>query len=437
MAHAPYQWKDKGDAAPIEQHSIAKHEVLSTYLREYLQTLVTSPYQEELRVTLVDGFAGGGAYQDPATHTRVLGSPFVFLRTAKEAEALINLGRQKPIRMAVDYIFVEKDDAVFDLLSRSLKEEGFGPRVGQDIQLLNSAFEREAQLIQDFVAKKSPRVGRSLFLLDQYGYKDVPLTLIRQILSRLPGSEVILTFNVDSFINFASDSDATRRSLEQIGIPDVLRGRTIEDIKSTERDFRLYIQSCMYQAIVNATGAEYYTVFFIRTNGHGDYWLMHLSQHHRARDVMTRVHWAQNNQFVHYGGAGLDMFQALGYHAKYDSAHRGQSVLEFGFDDVATRHSVEALSEQLPRYIFARDEGIGFGELFSRTCNGSPADSERYKQALQTLMDVKDVEVVSINGARRLKASTIRDSDVLLPSRQFTMFTAAAMSPTHVQEETR
>lgn len=428
MVHAPYQWKDKGEAAPIEQHSIAKHDILKAYLREYLQTLVTSPHQEELRVTLIDGFAGGGAYQHAATRERVLGSPFAFLNTAKEAEALINLERQKPIRMAVDYIFVEKDKPIFDLLSKSLKDEGFGSRIGCDITLLNSSFEDEAQFIQDFVAKKSPRRGRSLFLLDQYGYKDVPLPLIRQILTRLPASEVILTFNVDAFINFASDTETTRRSLDQIGIPEVLRGRTIEDIKATEKDFRLYIQSCMYQAIVAASGAQYYTVFFIRTSGHGAYWLVHLSQHHRARDVMTRVHWTKNNQFLHYGGAGLDMFQALGYHAKNDHGHAGQSLLEFEFDDIATSASVAALSEQLPRYIFARDEGIGFGELFAGTCNGSPADSERYKQALQTLIEVKDIEVMSSEGARRLKASTIRDSDILVPCRQFRMFGSALNS---------
>ena len=40
---------------------------------------------------------------------------------------------------------------------------------------------------------------------------------------------------------------------------------------------------------------------------------------------------------------------------------------------------------------------------------------------LQTLIDVKDIEVVSMNGARRMKASTIRDADILIPSKQFTM----------------
>src|SRR5690606_25595350 len=127
----------------------------------------------------------------------------------------------------------------------------------------------------------------SLFLLDQYGYTDVPFPLIRTILSQLPRSEIILTFAVDSLINYASDNSiATKDSLNRLGIPDVLRGRSIEDIKKNESDFRLYIQSCLYRDLVEACGAPYYTLFFIRTSGHGDYWLVHLSQHHKARDVM-------------------------------------------------------------------------------------------------------------------------------------------------------
>lgn len=137
---------------------------------------------------------------------------------------------------------------------------------------------------------------------------------------------------------------------------------------------------------------------------------------------MTRAHWSKNNQFLHYGGAGLDMFQALGYHPKNDHGHAGQALPEFEFDDIATSASVAALSEQLPRYIFARDEGVGFRELFATTCSGPSADSERYRQALQALIEIKDIEVMSPDGARRLKGSTMRDSDILIPSKQFTIF---------------
>jgi len=60
MAINHYDWKD--GPAPIQQHSVAKHRILQSYLRAYFQTLVSSPSQDVLRLTLVDGFSGGGLY---------------------------------------------------------------------------------------------------------------------------------------------------------------------------------------------------------------------------------------------------------------------------------------------------------------------------------------------------------------------------------------
>lgn len=418
MTHSPYHWSPNSPFPSIKPHSIAKHKVLRAYLVDYIQTLVISPHQEELRLTLVDGFAGGGIYQHEMTREIVLGSPFVFLDAVKEAEAMINTKRQKPLRLNVDYFFVEADSGTCTFLSNTLQDRGLGARIGADIKVIAGRFEHEASRIREFIKTKNPRNGRSIFLLDQYGYKDVPTSLIRLILAELPAAEVILTFNVDSFINFASDSQVTATLLQQIGMPDVLRGRSIEDIKRNEKDFRLYIQSCLYRELVEECGARFYTLFFIRTEGHGDYWLVHLSQHPRARDVMTRVHWANNNNFIHYGGAGINMFQVLGYSAERDPSVTGQNSLGFCFDDPAEKASVEALVEQLPHIIYANQEGISFGEMFATTCNTSPADSAKYKEALAKPIQYKEIEIISLDGNRRLKASTITDKDQLVPSRQ-------------------
>lgn len=47
------------------------------------------------------------------------------------------------------------------------------------------------------------------------------------------------------------------------------------------------------------------------------------SQKARARDVMTRIHWENNNHFIHYGGAGLEMFEVLGYVPEKDDKKAG------------------------------------------------------------------------------------------------------------------
>ncbi len=75
---------------------------------------------------------------------------------------------------------------------------------------------------------------------------------------------------------------------------------------------------------------------------------------------------------------------------------------------------------QLPQLIYAHEDGLSFGELFATTCNLSPADSTRYKEALERLVQHKDIIIVSSDGARRLKASTITDKDQLRPAAQKT-----------------
>lgn len=420
MPRSPYLWPANGKPAIIKQHSVAKHDVLRTYLIDYIQTLVVSPQHDELRLTLVDGFAGGGIYVHDTTRQTVYGSPFAFLQSAEAAAEILNRSRQKPLQMNIDYFFVELDGNAYASLERTLIDQGYGSRIGKDIHLFKSAFETQVASILQFIAKKSPRRGRSIFLLDQYGYSEVPTAQIRGIFQALPAAEVLLTFNVDSFLTYASDSAATKKTLTDIGIPDVLRGRTLEDIKRNEKDWRLYIQSGLYRDLVEACGASYYTLFFIRTDGHGDYWLVHLSQHPRARDVMARVHWSKNNNFIHYGGAGIDMFRVLGYSADRDSNFTGQDSLGFCFDDIAGESSVSALMTQLPRLIYAHDDGLSFGELFATTCNLSPADSVRYKEALERLAQHKEIDIIAPDGARRLKASTITDKDQLVRAAQGT-----------------
>lgn len=418
-----YEWSPGGAPAILKQHSRAKHEVLRSYLVAYLQTLVSSPSQDEIRVTMVDGFAGGGVYRHETTGELLLGSPFQFLEAAVEAQALMNPERHKPLVMNLDYFFVEEDPGAVAYLRQALKERGYGQRLGQDIRLLEGRFEQHVQGIQEFIKRKSPRKGRSVFLLDQYGYTDVPMPLIQQLL-QFPAAEVILTFAVDALINYAGDTAQTRGTLERLGMPEVLRGRTFADIKSNERDFRLFIQSCLYRDLVEGCGASYYTVFFIRTEGYGDYWLVHLSQHPRARDVMTQVHWKHNNSFVHYGGAGINMF-TLGYLSGRDVGYTGQHAMDFLFDDSASERTASTLMEQLPHLIFARDEGLDFEALYAATCNTSPADSEHYKRAVERLIHAKEVEVVSPNGSRKTKASTIRGQDRIVPSRQLSLLPAS------------
>lgn len=174
---------------------------------------------------------------------------------------------------------------------------------------------------------------------------------------------------------------------------------------------------------ITRCGAEFYTPFFIRNKkGHGDYWLIHMSQHYRACDVMTEVHWDNQNYFIHYGGSGLNMFNMVGYDPSHDANFKGQSDFGFEFDDVARKASVSSLMEQIPRLIYADDVGMSFGELFAKTCNCSPASTAIYRDTTGHLLDHKIVEVIGADGAKRRSGLQIKLSDQIVPARQKNLF---------------
>lgn len=417
MTLKQYNWKDGPDF--IQQHSVAKHRILEAYLAAYFRTLVSSPNQDVLKLTLVDGFAGGGLYVHQDTRELVQGSPFIFLKATREAEYLINKDRRKPIRLLVDYFFTEADPHAHKHLDKVLREAGYGAQIGNGIYLEHARFQDKADAIIEFIKKKSPRNGRSIFALDQYGYKEVPTHLMRKIFEALPSAEVILTFGVDSFMNFANDGEQVKDLLDGLGLPDIFAGMSIEEIKASDRDWRLFLQSTLYRRLVENCGARHFTPFFIRNRGgHGDYWLIHMSQHHRARDVMTEVHWANNNYFIHYGGAGLDMFQMVGYDPAHDSNYLRQSALGFEFDDVAKHASISALNEHIPRRVYADHTGISFGELFATTCNSSPASARIYRESVGQLIAERVIEVMPAEGGTRRSAAQIKPTDQLVAPRQ-------------------
>jgi three-Cys-motif partner protein len=420
MTRSPYGWEPGSPPPVIQQHSIAKHDILRAYLSAYIRTLVSDPNRDEFRLVLVDGFAGGGVYQHAQTGREVLGSPFIMLEAVNEADTFINAERRKQVKLNIEYFFIEKDPGAAAYLLQAMAQMDQGSRIDRDIHLINSTFENNTDRLIEHIKRKMPRRPRAIFLLDQYGYSDVPAEMIAKILQSLPGSEIILTFNVDALLNFFSEnSEKTKGLLQKIGLPDVLKGRSFDDIKRSDTDWRLMVQACLYRELVDQCHAQYYTLFFIRSDrGHGHYWLIHFSQNPRARDVMTRIHWQHNNHFIHYGGPGLDMFRVLGYVSKHDSRLSGHQATLFKFDEDARQASTNQLVAQIAPIIYADSDGMTFAELFATTCNLSPASADIYRDAVDILRGHRDIEVLSAKTGKPTQAR-IQDGDrIIIPSQR-------------------
>jgi three-Cys-motif partner protein len=149
MTEKHYDWRN--GPAVIQQHSIAKHRILQSYLADYFQTLASIPGQEILKLTLVDGFSGGGRYIHADSKELINGSPLIFLNAVKEAGFLINQNRRKLIHLDVSYFFIDSNLHANRYLERVLREEGYEKEIGNTIHLRHAKFQDEVNGIIEFI----------------------------------------------------------------------------------------------------------------------------------------------------------------------------------------------------------------------------------------------------------------------------------------------
>jgi hypothetical protein len=177
----------------------------------------------------------------------------------------------------------------------------------------------------------------------------------------------------------------------------------------------------LHREIPKQTGAKFYTPFFIRSaDSHRDFWLIHLSGHFRARDVMVGLHWKESTSFAHYGRSGLRM---LGYDQQRDADWTNQHMLPgFYFDETALVSSQEELLEQLPEWVSTFGDGIPFNELFSMLTNECPVTAEIMMGVLSDLAKEGVIQVRDKTGTKTRHATIQHHSDVIIPSRQKHLF---------------
>jgi three-Cys-motif partner protein len=414
MSQEHHSWEVGKEPPPIRVHSLAKHRVLAAYLEKYVDVLTAHRAQTELRLTLIDGFAGGGKYLHERTREECLGSPLIMLNSMRRAhDTARSLRRSKQFNLDVDYFFIEKDSQAIQYLRNAINETDYRSLLSDRIRLIHGEFTSQAPSIIDFI-KGRGRARRAIFVLDQFGYSEVPLLTIRNILASLKNAEVILTFATDWLIDYLNDSDEVQQRLHRIGIQ--LPPQSIRDAK-TSPDWRRIIQFSLHEEIPRQTEAAHYTPFFIRSgDAHRDFWLIHLSGHHRARDVMVDLHWQESTSFAHFGRSGLRM---LGYDPATDMEWTKQQLLPcFLFNKEALESSKGELIEQLPRRLHQFPDGVPFNEFFAQVTNESPVTADIMRAVLTDLAKDGVIEVRDKTGLTVREKGIQHRSDVIKVSRQ-------------------
>jgi len=399
-----YEWRLGGSLPLLGAHSVAKHDIFEQYLGIYIERLTRNRSQTMLNLTIVDGFSGGGLYRRGSAE--VDGSPLRLLRSVETAEMALNAARSKGFDVKADFFFIDSNSHHVAFLTDLLQKRGYGSRLGRDIFIREALFEDACPDVLTHIRRKGS-AHRSLFFLDQYGWSDVRLQTIRTILGSLRNPEILLTFAVDSLIDFLSVKTAETQALLNIDL-DREDVRALTDLRTGE-GWRYLIQNGLYRHIQNRTGARFYTPFFIYSvEAHRSYWLLHLSNHRQARDEMGKLHWRLNNHFHHHGGAG---FHALGFDPSKDL---GQGLMTFMFDDDAKKRSEAAVLDQLPRMLHAADrsgEGLAVEELFAENCNDTPVTSDILNRQIVLLRDEGELMIVAPDGSEKPRARKINCPD--------------------------
>lgn len=332
-----FSWKNGKPPPKLAPHSDRKLQVIEQYLDVYFDTVATNPRIDSLNITLVDAFCGGGLY-DFGGETR-LGSPLAVLERVRLAKIRLNQGRRKPLSIGASFHFSDERKAHVDHLGSVLASSDLGQEFSNDISLRVGKFEALLPSIVETIKAKQ-RSGRSIFILDQFGYSDVPMTSISYIFAHLPKAEIILTFSIDAMLNYLQPSKDPPPVAAQFGVDQRFLASWSE-WKNDPNAGRGVAQRTIMAAMQKFSGAAFFTPFMLYSE-HDNRWLMiaHLSQNQTARDKMLSVHWVKGNTFKHAGSGG--QFE-IGFDAR---AVDGNTL--FSFSDIDNKVVLTELERDLP-----------------------------------------------------------------------------------------
>ncbi len=409
-----------GSPPPIlDRHSQTKHNIIEDYVRRYVLKLMAQANIPELRLSLIDGFCGGGSYLTEEGGIAD-GSPLLMMRAVREARMFLNHERRIPRNINVDFVFVDiLQDTTNHLrhwLAARQQENAIDLLDFNRVRVITNSFFAELPNIIDGIQKRK-KGEHAIFVLDQYSYKNIPFPEISGILKTLKGAEVIMTFNVDNLTTYLSDRAANRKPLETIGLDKYVPWEQIKILKATQkREWRRILQRHLAHGIKCESGAEFMTLFFVKPHGTNSwgYWLIHLSNHYRAHEVMKSLHWEHATDFGHELEPGIFEF---GYNANRDSEYTGQETFEFGAPQ-SKESCIDGVREHFGKQIFSLNTPVRIGELFQGCVGQSTAAEIHLLEATKQLHSSKDIVIVSKDGALRRPSKTYQLDDVIEASRQ-------------------
>lgn len=409
-----FNWKIGEPLPRIEAHTERKLDVIEQYLDVYFDTVTANRHIDVLRITIVDGFCGGGLYQ---TGSEIrFGSPFVLLKAVERARVRLNKDRHKPLEIAAQFYFSDANPLHMAALLDALKRSEFASLVGDKIILQTGVFEHLLPNVLSEIQQRQ-RQGRSFFVLDQWGYSDVPVQCLQQIFSSLSKPEAILTFSIDALLNYLREDGTGLKTLRQFGVSNEFV-ETWHTHKDDDNFARATAQRSIMEALRHNSGAHFFTPFMMYSKTDKRWMLLaHLSKHQAARNKMLSVHWDQQNHFRHIGKGSL-------FELGFDHRLVESKDALFSFRDEDEAKLIRELENELPHRVMDNmtDDVLMVETLLSRIGNLTAAQNEMIFTVLQQLAGEGEVEIEKKGGGRKKASTMIEVSDKLIRPSQPLLF---------------
>jgi three-Cys-motif partner protein len=408
MVEKPYQWIE---GAKLEEHSRRKHKILREYVFDYLIVRCKLPQQERFRISIVDGFAGGGRYECGAP-----GSPLIFIEELKRAVEAVNTERavQGLGSVNVECLLILNDanrDALENLKTHVAPLEAnivdTCPHLHLHVIYLNELFETGYPKIKRFLERG--RYRSVLFNLDQCGDTHVERDTILDIMHSYPAAEIFYTFMIGSLLAFLhrNKPDRLQARLDHLG----LKSANLEALDGallSKCDWLGTAEKIVFDTF--RLCAPYVSPFSINNPGGWRYWLIHFANAFRARQVYNNILHDNSSLQAHFGRSGLNM---LSYDPRHDEG------MLYLFDDNARASAQDQLQSDIPRLVTESGDAMSVNDFYASIYNITPAHADDVHAAL---IESPDLEVITPTGGERRKSNTIRIDDVIKIKRQLSFF---------------
>lgn len=408
-----FTWKIGAPLPKIEAHTERKLEVIDQYLDIYFDTVTANRRMEVLRITIVDGFCGGGSYQKGKE--TIFGSPMVLLHAVERARLRVNATRHKPLAIDARFYFSDTNRLHIAALREEIKKSPFSPWLDDTVSLRVGDFETLLPSILKDIRNRQ-RQGRSFFVLDQWGYLNVPVQSLRAIFSNLEKPEALLTFSIDALLNYIRNDGTGIDKLRQFGVSEEFAGMWTE-LKDDDNLGRATAQRLIMEELRIGSGAEFFTPFmmFSKTDSR---WMLfaHLSKHQTARDKMLEVHWRKQNHFRHIGKGSL-------FEMGFDYRLIESRDALFSFQESDEELLMKELENELPTILrdSIRDSACSMSNLLNGIGNRTAARNSMIFETIRKIARAGDIEVIGENGKVKGRGTLIKPSDMLVrpPQKSF------------------